>query len=193
MIEQIFALPQRSPKPLTVPWTMLHPERSAVKEPATAQSESLWQWIARAVPSGSPLASSWVMSPRSYGSVAPLVSQSAMQDAPASRAVFRTSRTYPASSLYPSKRCSASKKTSFPAFRRNSTEPRIILRFSSGEIPRTSRTCLRDAFPTSATTGAQHSARVLSPWESPGSAPGRCVLPKATSFAFLKVTFASSS
>src|SRR3972149_10948024 len=45
MIEQRLALPQRSPKPLTVPCTIDAPSLTAEREPATAVSESLWAWV----------------------------------------------------------------------------------------------------------------------------------------------------
>ena len=41
----VATLPQRSPRPLTVPWTMVAPMRTAVSDPATATPLSLWQWM----------------------------------------------------------------------------------------------------------------------------------------------------
>ena len=45
MIETRLALPQRSPRPLSVPWIWRAPARTAANEFATACSVSLWAWM----------------------------------------------------------------------------------------------------------------------------------------------------
>ena len=45
MIETRFAFPQRSPYPLTVPWTIRAPSTTAASELATPHSASLWVWM----------------------------------------------------------------------------------------------------------------------------------------------------
>ena len=45
MIETRLALPQRSPRPLSVPWIWRAPARTAASEFATACSVSLWAWM----------------------------------------------------------------------------------------------------------------------------------------------------
>ena len=43
--ETRLALPQRSPRPLSVPWMWRAPARTAASETATACSVSLWAWM----------------------------------------------------------------------------------------------------------------------------------------------------
>ena len=82
MMEVRLALPQRSPRPLSVPWICRAPARTAASVLATAFSVSLWVWMPRCVP-GTCLATSATISPISCGSVPPLVSHSTTQRAPA--------------------------------------------------------------------------------------------------------------
>ncbi len=74
------------------------------------------------------------------GRVPPLVSQSTRQSAPAACAASRHFKANSGLSLYPSKKCSASKKTFSACFLRKRTELWIISRFSSSEIRRASFT-----------------------------------------------------
>ena len=46
-------LPTRSPNPFTVPCTWVTPARTAASEFATAQPESLWQWMPSCWPGSS--------------------------------------------------------------------------------------------------------------------------------------------
>ena len=77
-------MPQRSPKPLIVPWTCTAPASTAASELATANSQSLWQWM----PTGTATDSTTFRTARamSSGIVPPLVSQSTTMPAPASAA-----------------------------------------------------------------------------------------------------------
>ena len=47
MIEVRLALPQRSPRPFSVPWIWRQPARTAISVLATAFSVSLWVWMPR--------------------------------------------------------------------------------------------------------------------------------------------------
>ena len=78
-------LPTRSPKPLTVPCTWVAPARTAASVFATAQPESLWQWMPMRCP-GSSAATAATISPTSCGSAPPFVSQRSIEWAPASLA-----------------------------------------------------------------------------------------------------------
>jgi len=92
MMEQRFALPQRSPKPLMVPCTCTMPCCTAMIELATAQSPSLWVWT----PSGTAtvfLTTSTIWA-TSNGMVPPLVSHRMMQAAPPCSAAFKVFRAY---------------------------------------------------------------------------------------------------
>ena len=107
---------------------------------ATAVSVSLWVWIPKIVEDFSELATSETMFPISVGKFPPLVSQSTIRVAPALIATFNVCIEYSGFSWYPSKKCSASKNTSFLLSVRNLTESSIIERFSSRDVSSTSRT-----------------------------------------------------
>jgi hypothetical protein len=77
------ALPQRSPRPLRVPWTWRAPASIAASEFATAQPQSSCAWIPRLAPGTTSLTAPTIAA-TSCGSVPPLVSQSTTQRAPAS-------------------------------------------------------------------------------------------------------------
>ena len=83
MIETRLALPQRSPRPLSVPWICRAPARTAASEFATACSVSLCAWMPTWSP-GTCFVTSATIASTSCGSVPPLVSQSTTQRAPAS-------------------------------------------------------------------------------------------------------------
>ncbi len=90
MIEQRLALPQRSPRPLIVPWTMVAPASTAASEFATANSLSLCAWMPTLA-----LNMEWASRTAlsiSLGRLPPLVSQRTRYSAPASSATRRTSR-----------------------------------------------------------------------------------------------------
>ncbi len=88
--ETRLALPQRSPRPFSVPWIWRAPARTAASEPATAFSVSLWQWMPRLVPGT--ISATWpTIRSISCGRVPPLVSHSTTQRAPASWAALRQS------------------------------------------------------------------------------------------------------
>ena len=83
------ALPVRSPYPLMVPCTWVAPASTAARVLATAQPVSLWQWMPTRTPVDS--TTSLTTSPTQPGSIPPLVSHSAITEAPASYAVRSTS------------------------------------------------------------------------------------------------------
>jgi hypothetical protein len=82
MIDTRFALPQRSPSPLNVPWIWRAPARTAASEFATACSVSLCAWMPTWSP-GTCFTTSPTTASTSCGSVPPLVSHSTTQRAPA--------------------------------------------------------------------------------------------------------------
>ena len=77
---------QRSPKPMSVPWTWTAPERTAAREFAVASPASLCAWMPRGTPN---TAAARVAVSMSQGRVPPLVSQRTRHSAPASAAAFR--------------------------------------------------------------------------------------------------------
>ena len=77
------ALPQRSPRPLSVPWIWRAPASTAASEFATAQPQSSWAWMPSLSP-GMAFVTSRTMRSTSCGSVPPLVSHRTIQRAPAS-------------------------------------------------------------------------------------------------------------
>ena len=79
--EQRLALPQRSPRPFSVPWICRAPARTAASELATACSVSLWAWMPTWSP-GMCFVTSVTMLSTSCGMVPPLVSHSTTQRAP---------------------------------------------------------------------------------------------------------------
>ena len=81
-MEQRLALPQRSPTPLMVPCTWLHPSSTAARELATASSESLWAWMPRAA-LGNCFCTALTISISSEVRVPPLVSHSTRYLGPA--------------------------------------------------------------------------------------------------------------
>ena len=85
-IEARLALPQRSPYPLTVPWTRRAPAATAASELATAHSASLWVWMPTSTPSPSSATTAAVAAPTNSGRLPPLVSQRVTFSAPASAA-----------------------------------------------------------------------------------------------------------
>ncbi len=187
-----FALPVRSPMPLTVPWICVAPDSTAVSVFATAQPESSWQWIPR---SASGRASRTIASAVRIcgGSEPPFVSHSTSRSAPASAAARRQSSAYPGSSPKPSKKCSASSSTRLPWETRNETEEPIIFKFSSRDTRTTFSTCSTDALPTSVHTGAKHSASTRSPSSSSAATSRRRVIPNATISALDSRSRGSSS
>ena len=106
--------------------------RTAVTELATAQPASLWKWTP-IWQSNMPTTSDTMFS-TSCGSDPPFVSQSTSASAPASAAARRTRRLKSLFTLYPSKKCSASKKTRRSWSRRNATDSSAIARASSSEV-----------------------------------------------------------
>ena len=81
--EHRLALPQRSPRPFSVPWICRAPARTAASELATACSVSLWAWMPTWSP-GMCFVTSVTIASTSCGMVPPLVSHSTTQRAPAS-------------------------------------------------------------------------------------------------------------
>ena len=81
-----FALPQRSPRPFSVPCIWRAPASTAASVQATAFSVSSWVWMPSRSPGMPAAITSPVMRPISDGRVPPLVSQSTIQRAPASSA-----------------------------------------------------------------------------------------------------------
>ena len=85
------ALPQRSPRPPSVPWIWRAPASTAASDPATALPVSSWVWMPSRSPGIPAAITSATTSPIRPGSIPPLVSQSTTQRAPASSAAWRQS------------------------------------------------------------------------------------------------------
>ena len=88
----------------------------------------------------------------SLGMAPPLVSQRTTHSAPDSAATEITSIAYSGFFLYPSKKCSASKKTLLLLLRKYSIESLIIDKFSSKVVSKISVTCKSQLFPTKVIT-----------------------------------------
>ena len=86
---------------------MRAPSTTAASEFATPHSASLWVWMPSAAPgrAARTVRTAWAIS---CGSVAPLVSHSVIQCAPASAATRRHSTAYSLCAAKASKKCSAS-------------------------------------------------------------------------------------
>ncbi len=84
---------------------------------------------------------------------------------------------------YPSKKCSASKKTRRPRLRRNSTVSPAMAMASSRSVRRAWRTCSSHALPTMHTTSVSASSTARSCASALHRVPGLRVAPKATRVA----------
>ena len=82
MIVVRLALPVRSPRPLSVPWTWRAPARTAAIELATAQPVSSWQWMPIVTSAPTWACTAPTMASISWGSEPPLVSHSTRWLAP---------------------------------------------------------------------------------------------------------------
>ena len=191
-----FAFPQRSPYPLIVPWTMSAPAATPSRVLATASSQSLWQWMPTPADwstSASARRTACTPSRISPGRLPPLVSHSTIQLAPARAASRQTSIAYSESRAKPSKKCSASKITSFPPATPCATDSRTIARFSFGVVCRTLLTCHVSLFPTSVHAGAPLRASALRLASSSHVPPALRVAPNAARRECLSGCAASSA
>src|SRR5579863_3435498 len=126
------------------PCTCVAPARTAARELATAQPESLWKCTPTCVSNS--VTMRLTMRSASCGSVPPLVSHSTSVSAPASAAARNTRSENSGFSPYPSKKCSASKNTRSPCERRNSTDSAAIATASSSVVRSASVACSCEAF-----------------------------------------------
>ena len=190
MIETRLALPQRSPRPLMVPWTCVAPLRTPAIALATATSESLCGWI----PIGHRTAAIAACTPASIscGRRPPLVSQSAIRSTPAESTARRQASANSGLAEIPSKKCSASKMTSSTwRFRYVMVSCRMS-RLAWFEMRRASRTCMSQVLPTTVATGVSArsiSARLRS---AEARALARRVEPKAAILAWRRRSFLTS-
>ena len=121
----------------------------------------------------------------SVGNMPPLVSQSAAISAPASIATRTTSSAYALLARYPSKKCSASRKTRRPSFTINAIVSRTIAKFSSSEVLSARSTWRSCDLATTVMIGACESKSARTCSSSAAFTLGRRVAPKATNCAFL--------
>jgi hypothetical protein len=124
-------------------------------------------------------ATSWVRRP-------PLVSQSTSASAPASKAVLRQARAYSGLFAKPSKKCSASKKSSLQRERRKPRLSAMRARFSGRLTPRAVVAWRSQVLPKMVSTGALHSTRALRLGSLSASSLALRVLPKAATWAFFR-------
>jgi hypothetical protein len=85
--------------------------------------------------------------------------------------------------LKPSKKCSQSIIVSLPAATEASTVSRKFLRFSSGETPSVSSTCLDEVLATKQAAGATLLRIACTPGSLPTERPERFVIPNAVKVA----------
>ena len=157
---------------------------------ATPTPESLCVWMPTA--HFICLTISAVTRATSPGIVPPLVSHRTTMSTPESCAALSVAIAYRGSSLYPSKKCSASYTTSLPCSLKKRTESPIIARFSSGVVRMTSATCSDHVLPTSVTTGVFALTSMSICGSSLHFVFARRVLPKAATFACLNLRLAAS-
>ena len=135
------ALPQRSPRPLSVPWMWRAPASTAASEFATAQPQSSWAWMPSLIARDGHSSRRGRSRSTSCGSVPPLVSHKTTQRAPASWAVPRAGERVDPDWPCSRRRNARNRRcTSRPRARAAATLSRMPARFSCGVVSSATRT-----------------------------------------------------